>query len=112
MGIKGSGTCLAIIECGCNYRHESLHGKLKLAPLSQGFNLPNAGKDFQHGTAVAGIAAGGPYEHGNNKFPGGVTPEANVTMLRIDINNFNTVYQALMVMFLMWCHFHLAFMTC
>lgn len=96
MGIKGSGTRLAIIECGCNYTHESLRGKITIAPLSQGFNLPNTfNENFQHGTAVAGIAAGRPYEHGNNKFPGGVAPEADVTMFRIDINNFNTVYQAL-----------------
>ncbi len=85
LGFTGTGTSVAIVDTGVDYNHPALGG----APITENskvvFGMDTADDDDDpmdcgdHGTAVASIAAGLPYQWPDGKsFAGGVAPGAKI----------------------------------
>ncbi|NOZ79818.1 MAG: S8 family serine peptidase [Acidobacteria bacterium] len=84
MGYTGAGTAVAVIDTGIDYNNPALGG----GPIPNGkivYGKDTADKDGdpmdcgEHGTAVASIAAGLPYQWSDGKvFAGGVAPGATI----------------------------------
>jgi minor extracellular protease Epr len=78
-GITGKGTRLAMIETGCYNSHKALNHVI-LKNIVDESTLRRI-----HGTKTAGIAAGKSYKSGDKEYPGGVAPDAEVTMFCVDL---------------------------
>ncbi|MCG6964324.1 MAG: S8 family serine peptidase [Acidobacteria bacterium] len=100
LGFTGTGTTVAIVDTGVDYNHPSLGG----GPIPNSkivFGLDTADDDDDpmdcgdHGTAVASIAAGLPYQWPDGKtFAGGVAPGAMIMAYKAspDGDNCDTFY--------------------
>ncbi len=88
LGYSGAGTAVAIIDTGADYNHPTLGG----GPIPNGkiiFGEDTANNDDDpmdcgdHGTAVASIAAGLPYQWSTGEtFAGGVAPGAKLLIYK------------------------------
>jgi len=97
LGFDGTGTSVAIIDTGVDYNHPSLGGgpipnskvvygmdTTSDAPQGENGDPMDCG---EHGTAVASIAAGLPYQWPDGKsFAGGVAPGAGILAYRASTN--------------------------
>ena len=116
--LTGKGTVIAILDSGINMKHTAFQcaasKELKILPAPQYSRNFNQGwgsvdnitdrHDGGHGTLCAGIAAGFDYRDAYimsnqgyipiRKFPGGVAPQAQLIVCRIDIDE-NQIVQAL-----------------
>ena len=116
--LTGKGTVIAILDSGINMKHTAFlcaaNKELKILPAPKYSRNFNQGwgpeekitdhHDNGHGTLCAGIAAGFDYRDAYSmsnqgykpiqKFPGGVAPQAQLIVCRIDIDE-NQIVQAL-----------------
>jgi subtilisin family serine protease len=85
LGVTGEGAAVAIIDSGVDYMHPALGGgEIPNGKVVYGKDTGDNDDDPMdcegHGTGVAGIAAGLPYEwpDGGESFAGGVAPGASI----------------------------------
>ncbi len=84
MGFTGAGTSVAIIDTGVDYNHPTLGaGAIPNGKVIYGKDTADNDSDpmdcGDHGTAVASIAAGSPYQWSSvRSFAGGVAPDAQI----------------------------------
>ena len=93
-GFKGENTVIAIIDSGIVRGHSSFSCEGKIHPDSKNFISPDQDiTDYDgHGTRCAGIAAGLPIK---DQFKGGVAPEAQLLVCRVEETKPHTMIEAL-----------------
>jgi len=75
LGATGKGITVAVIDSGIDWNHPELSGKVVAGADYTGTQTSDPGMDdYGHGTAVAGIIAGG---------QGGMAPEAHLLALKV-----------------------------
>jgi autotransporter-associated beta strand protein len=80
-GFTGKGVTIGVVDSGVNRNHPALKGRVLKEYINVDPALNNVNKDdvVGHGTMVALIAAGKPFD----KWPGGIAPDADIVSDRI-----------------------------
>lgn len=92
LGFTGAGTSVAIIDTGVDYNHPTLGaGAIPNGKIVYGKDTADNDADPMdcegHGTAVASIAAGNPYQWSSvRSFAGGVAPDAQILAYKASEN--------------------------
>lgn len=105
----GAGVSIAIADTGIDYTHPQLGGAaFPNAKVIGGYDFGDDDGDpmdlYNHGTPVAGIAAGDITDQGD--FIGGVAPEARLYALKISFGSGGTAFTSDMIAAWDWCITH------
>ncbi len=104
----GAGIGIAILDTGIDYTHPMLgNGAFPNDKVIGGYDCGDNDSDpmdeHYHGTACAGIAAGGIPASITTDYIGGVAPEAKLFALKISAGSSNSAYTSDMVEAINWC---------